>query len=123
MKALLLRSTLATITLLAFGSTRATEPVTRTIKANSAGMERELQHQIDRFVSYPLMADPGSMDGDVVVSFVIDTEGKVKVIRAESANSTLEEYVLGRLSKVDIGSNPDGTWKTTHMRFRFRPER
>ena len=62
------------------------------------------------------------MNGEVVVSFVIDIEGKVQVISAHSKNQALCEYVLRKLSKVDIGDNPNGLWKTTHMRFVFHPE-
>jgi len=85
-------------------------------------MERELERQIDKYVTYPLMERVHHMDGQVFVSFVIDTEGKVKVISARSRNTALCEYVLRMLAKVDIGSNPEGLWKTTHMKFDFRPE-
>lgn len=85
-------------------------------------MERELERQINKFVTYPILERAHHMDGEVLVSFVIDTEGKVKVISARSENTALCEYVLRMLAKVDIGSNPDGLWKTTHMKFRFRPE-
>jgi hypothetical protein len=99
----------------------ASEPATPIRSTSPATMERELDRQIDKFVTYPLL-QRNRMDGEVLVSFVINTEGKVKVISARSANAELCEYVLRMLSKVDIGDNPDGTWKTTHMRFKFRPE-
>jgi hypothetical protein len=84
--------------------------------------ERELQTQIDHFVTYPLLEQKRVMDGVVEVSFVIDAEGHVRVISAESNNEELRAYVLRKLSKVDVGSNPSGTWRTEHMRFVFRPE-
>lgn len=87
-----------------------------------ADLERELDRQINKYVIYPLLERTHRMDGEVLVSFVIDTRGKVNVINARSANTALCEYVLRMLAKVDIGDNPDGLWKTTHMRFRFRPE-
>ena len=62
------------------------------------------------------------MDGEVRVSFVIDTEGQVKVIGADGTSDELRDYVLGKLAKVDVGSNPDGLWRTTYMKFVFRPE-
>lgn len=90
--------------------------------AAPATMERELGRQIDRYVTYPLLHRTASMDGDVYVTFVIDTEGRVKVMSASSSNHDLCEYVLRMLAKVDIGDNPTGTWKPTRMRFSFHPE-
>ena len=112
---------IALATVFTLGSARAAEPVPPAT-APSPAMERELEHQINKFVTYPLLDRAHHMDGQVLVSFVIDTEGKVKVISARSANTALCEYVLRMLAKVDIGDNPDGLWKTTHMRFDFRPE-
>ena len=111
---------LATVFIL--GQARSAEPVPPAAPAHSADMERELVRQIDKYVTYPILERAHRMDGEVLVSFVIDTRGKVNVISATSANTDLCEYVLRMLEKVDIGQNPDGLWKTTHMRFRFRPE-
>ena len=84
--------------------------------------ERELKKQLNKYVTYPLMERKCEMDGEVRVSFVINTAGKVEVISAVSENPELRAYVLHKLEKVDIGENPSGTWKTEHMRFVFRPE-
>ena len=62
------------------------------------------------------------MDGVVEVNFVIDSEGKVQVIQADASNDHLRSYVLRKLAKVDIGDNPNGTWKIERMRFVFHPE-
>lgn len=122
MRALITRSAVVIATMFAAASVRAAEPVTPKATSNSTVMESELQRQIDKYVSYPLMARTGNMDGAVVVSFVIDTEGQVKVIGAEGTSDELRDYVLGKLAKVDVGSNPDGLWRTSYMKFVFRPE-
>ena len=122
MKTSILRSVIMLSTLATVNVACATGPVLKARVNNPAALERELQRQLDKYVSYPLMARTGSMDGAVVVSFVIDTEGQVNVIGAESTSDELRAYVLGKLAKVDIGSNPDGLWRTTHMKFVFRPE-
>lgn len=122
MKALITRSVIIIAAVFAAASARAAEPVAPKTTSNSNVMERELQRQIDKYVSYPLMARTGNMDGTVVVSFVIDTEGQVKVIGADGTSDELRDYVLGKLAKVDIGSNPDGLWRTTYLKFVFRPE-
>ncbi len=123
MKTFILRSAILLTTAVAFGNAQATEPIVKAHTNNPLALERALQHQIDRYVVYPVMDRTGAMDGDVAVSFVIDTEGRVNVVRAESPNPALQEYVLQKLAKVDVGSNPDGVWKTTHMCFRFHPEK
>ena len=121
MKHLITRPLLALATVFTFTHAKASEPATPLRAAVSAeAMQRTLDHQIDRYVSYPLRS--AAMDGDVYVSFVIDTEGKVEVLSAHSNNDDLCAYVLERLARIDIGSNPGGLWKTTHMHFRFHPE-
>lgn len=85
-------------------------------------MERELNRQIDRYVTYPVFDQGMNMNGEVTVTFVIDIQGKVEVINSHSTNPSLRTYVLNKLAKVDIGDNPNGTWKTTHMKFVFHPE-
>ena len=100
----------------------AATPATPLPATVPSALERELERQIDKYVTYPILQPATEMEGEVIVSFVIDAVGKVRVINARSENDALCTYVLKMLSKVDIGDNPDGTWKTTHMRFRFRPE-
>jgi hypothetical protein len=103
------------------GQARASEPATPLRAPISASaLERELEHQIARYVSYPVRHS--NIDGEVYVSFVINAEGKVEVLSAHSSNDDLCAYVLGRLARIDVGSNPGGLWKTTHLRFTFHPE-
>jgi Gram-negative bacterial TonB protein C-terminal len=126
------RLVLVLATVLTLGNTRAAGPAKGVLSCDEGfgsaaiavpvEMERELDRQINKYVTYPLLERKHQMDGEVLVSFVIDTEGKVNVIQAHSQNTALCEYVLRMLAKVDIGSNPDGLWKTTRMRFNFRPE-
>ena len=122
MKTSATRLAIVLATVFTLGHAIAAEPVTPATSAPVVDKERELERQIDKYVTYPLLERTHHMDGEVLVSFVIDTEGKVKVISARSANTALCEYVLRMLAKVDIGDNPDGLWKTTRMRFDFRPE-
>ncbi len=84
-------------------------------------LERELLRQIDKYVTYPLL-DKRNMDGEVLISLVIDAEGQAAVIEAHATSAELLAYVLRRLEKVDVGANPDGTWRTTHLHLSFRPE-
>lgn len=95
---------------------------TATTTANSAALQRSLDHQLNKHVTFPLLDRTHDMTGTVEVSFVINTEGKVEVLAYSSDNLELQAYVLKKLGKVDIGTNPSGTWRTSHIRFVFRPE-
>jgi hypothetical protein len=86
------------------------------------GLERALDRALNKNLSYPVL-ERGDMTGEVFVSFVIDKEGRVEVLECNSANERLREYVLRKLARIDIGANPDGIWRTTHMRISFKPER
>ncbi len=122
MKTTILRTSLMFAATSTFLFSTAAEPATPLRSTSPKAMERELDRQIDKYVTYPLLQRSQRMDGEVLVSFVINAEGKVKVISARSKNNELCEYVIRMLNKIDIGDNPDGTWKTTHVRFKFRPE-
>jgi hypothetical protein len=88
---------------------------------HAAAMERALDRALSRHLCFPLM-ERGDMTGKVYVSFNVDTEGHVQVIRCESVNARLREYVLRKLQRIDIGSNPEGMWRTTHLVIDFHPE-
>lgn len=103
-------------------STTAPATMAPAMAANSATLQRALDHQLNKHVVYPLLERQADMTGVVEVSFVVNTEGRIEVIAATSENDALCDYVLRKLGKVDIGDNPSGTWKTSHVRFVFRPE-
>jgi hypothetical protein len=122
MKTTNLRSALLLAAACTFLCATAANPATPLRSKTTSSMERELDRQLDKYVTYPLLERSQRMDGEVLVSFVVDAAGKVKVISARSENPELRDYVLRMLSKVDIGDNPDGTWKIDHVRFSFHPE-
>lgn len=122
MKRQLIRLTLVFASVLTLGYARAAEPVRMNAPAARTAMERSLDRALSRHLSFPLL-EQGDMTGKVYVSFVIDKEGKVEVTQCASSNERLRAYVLRKLAKVDIGENPDGIWKTTHMVIDFHPEK
>ena len=115
------RLTLVLASVLTLGYARAAEPV-RLNSNDRPAIERSLERQLNRHLSFPVM-ETGNMTGKVYVSFVVDKEGKLEVISCASDNERLRAYVLRKLARVDIGENPDGIWKTTHMVFDFHPEK
>jgi len=114
------RTALTLATLLAFGQAQASGPDAPLPPARSA-LERALDHQLNKYLTFPVMAST-DMTGEVTVSFAVNAAGRIEVINATSTNEDLCAYVLRKLGKVDIGSNPDGVWRTSHIRFVFRPE-
>lgn len=108
-------------TVFTLGQAIAAEPVKINGSLSRSSQERMLDRALNRHLSFPLF-EKGDMTGEVYVSFVIDTEGKVAVLECNSSNPRLKDYVMRKLAKVDIGDNPDGIWKRTHMKISFRPE-
>ncbi|MBP7409605.1 MAG: hypothetical protein KA941_12680 [Flavobacteriales bacterium] len=123
MKTRFTRLALVFASVLTFGYARAAEPVRlNEPSAKRTNIERTLDRALDRELSFPLLAK-GDMTGKVHVSFVIDKEGKIEVITCNSDNEQLKAYVLRKLARIDVGENPDGIWKTTHMVVDFHPEK
>ncbi|MDQ3102147.1 MAG: hypothetical protein M3R08_12220 [Bacteroidota bacterium] len=113
--------TLASIAVvLTIGTASAAEPVK--INGSKSTQERTLDRALNKHLTFPIF-EKGDMTGDVFVSFVIDTEGKIAVLECNSANERLKDYVIRKLARIDIGENPNGIWKRTHMRISFQPER
>ena len=118
MNTFLLRSAIVAATSLILGTSQASTPPSANASTN---MERKLDHQLNKHVAFPLNGGE-HMNGAVLVSFVVDIEGRLKIVDAETTNPELRDHVLRQLEKVDIGDNPSGTWKIERRRFVFRPE-
>lgn len=123
MKTMKSRILLLATTVFMLGQSNAMNPP-KAVADNStklAVMQHDLDRALNRNISFPLLAKE-DMTGEVYVSFVINKEGQVEVLSCQSENVALTEYVLRKLARIDIGENPEGIWKTTHMHFNFRPE-
>lgn len=121
MKSRVSRLLLVIATVFTFGYARAAEPVRLNETAERTSLERTLDRALSRHLAFPIM-EKGDMTGKVYISFNIDREGKVQVLSCNSTNEKLRAYVLRKLARIDVGANPDGIWKTTHMVIDFRPE-
>jgi hypothetical protein len=89
--------------------------------AHRSELERALDKQLNKHLTFPWLART-DMTGEVTVAFVINTEGRVRVVECASANKALLDYVLRKLDRIDVGDNPEGVWKTTYLHLVFRPE-
>lgn len=122
MRTVISRSLFLLATVFTLGYARAAEPVRMKPLTKRSTLERTLDRALSNTLAYPLLAKD-DMTGEVYVSFVINKEGRIEVIDSSSPNEKLKAYVLRKLARIDIGDNPDGSWKTTHMVFNFRPEK
>lgn len=122
MKQILIRMTLVLASVLTLGYTRAAEPF-RPADVRVKNLDRILEQQLNRHLSYPYLDQQADqMVGEVFVSFAINAEGKVEVLDCQSENAALRAYVLRKLARIDVGENPDGIWKTTHLHLVFKPQ-
>jgi len=122
MKTLFTRALLVFASVLTLNYARAAEPLNLNApSATRSSLERSLDRALNKHLAFPLL-EKGDMTGEVLVSFVIDKEGHLEVISCASENERLKDYVLRKLARVDIGENPEGIWRTTHMRISFHPE-
>jgi hypothetical protein len=124
MKTMITRTALAICTVFSMGYTHAAttfEGEREAATADRSQLERALDKQLSKHLSFPLM-ERANMNGVVTVAFAIDTEGRVQVLDCQSSNKDLKAYVLRKLAKVDVGNNPGGVWKTTYLRLVFKPE-
>ncbi len=115
------RSLSVIATVLTLSQAIAANPVRLGSTVSKIELERNLDRALNKHLSFPVLAK-ADMTGEVFVSFVIDKEGKVEVLEISSTNQELKEHVMRKLARIDIGENPDGIWKTTHMRITFKPE-
>ncbi len=123
MKTFIHRSIILLALSLIMGSTFSADPIRHNDSSmKRSTLERNLDRALNRHLSFPLAAQ-GDMIGEVYVSFVIDKDGDLQVLDCRSANAELREHVLTKLARINVGQNPEGIWKTTHMHIRFRPER
>lgn len=122
MRTFINRSLLFSAAMIIVSLAQAAEPVRTGNAGKRNTLERTLDRALNKHLSFPA-AGKNDMLGDVYVSFVIDKEGRVEVLDCRADNERLKDYVLRKLARIDIGDNPEGIWKTTHMRITFRPER
>lgn len=123
MKTIISRAAVLTAAVFTLAFAQAAEPVRlKGTTSNASVLEHNLDRALNRHLSFPL-GSKADMSGDVFVSFVIDKEGRVEVLDCRADNEQLRDYVLRKLARIDIGENPEGIWKTTHMRITFRPEK
>jgi hypothetical protein len=98
------------------------DPVPDYIHSNSATLEREVMHQIDRYVIYPVGDRTDAMLGVVEVTYVVNTEGRLVVTSAGIGEPRTPGLCAGKAVPRTDQPNPSGLWKPSNVRFTFRAE-
>ncbi|MDX9751141.1 MAG: hypothetical protein RBT71_08695 [Flavobacteriales bacterium] len=104
------------------GAAHAADRTTAPRQTDRTVLERNLERALNKHLSFPLTITEKTT-ADVRVSLAIDREGRVKVLECQGNNQMLNDYVVRKLERIDIGENPDGIWKVTHLLIHFRPEK
>ncbi len=76
--------------------------------------------EIRSYVEYPQFAREQKLEGFVLVSYDYDNTGALRVLEANSNSSLLKDYVIARLSSLDLCSHARKPGKIYNLRFDFR---
>lgn len=70
-------------------------------------------------IEYPEEAINQGIEGDVVVSFKRNSDGKLEVTGVNSAEPLLAEYVCKTICALDLPLDPNANTETIYLRFSF----
>jgi len=122
MKTLIARTLILAAAFFTLTSAEAAAPRQAAAKTDRAVLERNLERALNKHLVFPLTITEKT-EGQVRVSLVVDQAGRVKVVDCQGADQRLNDYVVRKLERIDIGENPDGIWKTTHLVINFRSQK
>jgi hypothetical protein len=76
--------------------------------------------EIRDYVEYPQFAREQKLEGFVLVSYEYDNAGALRVLEANSNSFLLKNYVIARLTSLELCSHARKPGKVFNMRFDFR---
>jgi hypothetical protein len=79
-----------------------------------------LYDEIRTFVSYPAFAKEEGIEGFVLISYDYDNTGSLRVLECNTNSLMLKNYVISRLSSIDLCSYARKPGLVYSMRFDFR---
>jgi hypothetical protein len=81
--------------------------------------ESRVKELVLQEVRYPSFASEQKIEGTVYVSFTIDNQGKISVLRFNAENQELANYVVEELKVMNINSDDVENEKIYNMKFVF----
>ena len=88
-------------------------------KDESAGTDSKVKNLIMKEMTYPTFASEQNVQGEVYVSFEFNKDGKVDVLRSNSANPALEKYVIEKLKTLQMMKEDVEVQHVYNMKFTF----
>jgi hypothetical protein len=77
----------------------------------------QIQHFINKAITYPDFAKSSKLEGFVLVQYQINQSGNIKVDAINGSNKQLMSYVQSQLSKLNV---PLGEIKNLYAKFIFK---
>lgn len=81
--------------------------------------ESRVKEMVSHKIKYPAFASEQKIEGEVYVSFTVKNDGKVNIIRTNSANEELGNYVVEKLQSISFKQTDIEEGKTFNMKFVF----
>lgn len=78
---------------------------------------------LQKEISYPDFAKDQKLEGTVLVSFTVNTDGSITVNLTNESNATLKDYVVSKLRSLKIIPTKENTGKTYDVKFEFKLEK
>ena len=111
MKAIMITITsLILLTVISAGSTKAGNP-------------KDINKILKKEISYPEFAREQKLEGVVLVSFSLNSDGTIKVIMTNESDATLKDYVISKLKKLKMLPAKSDAGKTYDVKFEFKFEK
>ena len=92
-------------------------------KASNSDNPTRIEKLLKKSVAFPEFAKKEKMEGIVLVSFTVNSDGTLNVNLTNESSVALKEYVLGKLGMIKLkpGSSEEG--KTYNVKFEFKFEK
>ncbi|MBC8343102.1 MAG: hypothetical protein ISR55_04115 [Bacteroidetes bacterium] len=82
--------------------------------------DSKVKQAIINEITYPEFAINNKIEGDVFVSFLVNKDGKIRIIRTNSIFNNLESYVIEKMKTMTIKVDDVEIGKTYDMKFSFK---
>lgn len=90
--------------------------------SNSAEPQKQAQlaKKVTKAIEMPQFAIDNSIEGDVYVNFSVRSDGSINIIKVNSGQQELKEYVIDELKKMYITPEDGVVDKEFNLKFSFR---
>lgn len=82
--------------------------------------ESKVKEAIKQEITYPEFAIEAKLEGEVLVSFTVNKDGKIDILRTNSVYKELESYVVEKMKTMTVSADEAEIGKTYNMKFSFK---